>query len=182
MHLADVTSRLTAPGTTAQREPLGWPKPPLSRNPVSSKKVPFRSLRYRVALPSRLRASHRIFWMDNDYDDNDDGKASAFDEWLAIKEQRDNEYLEYIKTAERQDTRTVVERRLPGMQVEPESSSGVDSFLGDMSTSASCISRLVNAMMRDATHQPLLSPRQLLLLVLLTSRTRRMTDDQIMRT
>lgn len=111
----------------------------------------------------------------------DDDTARTYDEWLAKEAERDNKYLQYMQTTEGQQVRAKLLRWFPGIKTEPASNGVLNRFLRDAATPGSPTWQLLQPMMRYNTHdRPPISSYQLLLLVLLGSRTRRMTNDQVL--
>jgi hypothetical protein len=124
--------------------------------------------------PDPTPREQRIFWTA------DDDKARTFDEWRAKQAERDNRYLQYMQTKEGQGVRTMLKRWFLGTKTEPASKVVSNRFLRDASTPGSHTWRLIHTVYHNSTHRPPISAHQLLLLVLLVSRTRRMTNDQVL--
>ncbi|EAT92610.1 hypothetical protein HBH56_141590 [Parastagonospora nodorum] len=131
----------------------------------------FRSLHSNVDLSATM--SSRRCWTGGD--------ETTFDEWLAAERDRDNKFLAYIDTADGMAALAAVRKKFPGLpQTTMQSAGDVMWFVREASSPNTYLSSLLDTMEYEAAMLPVISPHQLLLLVLLTSPSRSMTRCEVM--
>lgn len=109
------------------------------------------------------------------------GDETTFDERLAAERDRDDKFPAYIDTADGMAALSAVRKKIPGLpQMTMGSAGDVTWFVREASSPNTYLSSLLDTMEYEEGIEPIISPHQLLLLVLLMSASRRMTRREVM--